>query len=544
LPLTEHQIKLPDRYRVKRHVANGGMASVWAARDEVLGRLVAVKLLAPAYAQDERARRRFMREARAAARVSDHPNVVTIYDVGEHEGVAFIVMELLGGGTVNDRVKRGEAGGVLSHATSLRWLQQAAAALDAAHRADIVHRDVKPANLLLDADDRLAVGDFGIATLATETSVTQTGQVLGTAAYISPEQALGQPATPASDRYALTVVAFELLTGRRPFTGTHAAAQARQHVEAHPPAASAAAAGLPPAVDAVLERGMAKDPAARPETASRLVEEIERALREDATGATAMARAPRRPRGAVAGAVPPARRDRTAATPRERRTAAPPRDSRPAAGPPSNGRTATPTRAPGKEPGQSRRFVPVAALAAAALVLASVAVAALSGGGGDKPARGTARSTPRHTATTTASRQATTDSPAAQTTPAQTQTAPPPPVGDPSALQARGHELLAAGDPAQAIPLLQQAASDCPLEQTDPCAYALYDLGRALRLAGQPQAAIPVLQQRLQNPDQRQAVEQELALAMQAAGQAPAQNGKPGKGHHEGHWRHGDHSGD
>src|SRR3954469_13282534 len=223
MPATEHRLRLPDRYRVTRRIAAGGVATAYACEDQTLGRLVAVKVLAPHFAVDADAATRFQREARAAARVSDHPHVVTIYDIGEHEGTAFIVMEYLAGGTVADRLRSGDP---IPRAAAVRWLDEAASALDHAHRAGIVHRDVKPANLLLDANGRLAVGDFGIARMASEANVTSTGIVLGTAAYLSPEQALGQPATPASDRYALAVVAYELLTGRRPFAGEHPAAQA------------------------------------------------------------------------------------------------------------------------------------------------------------------------------------------------------------------------------------------------------------------------------------------------------------------------------
>src|SRR6059036_1043803 len=205
MPATEHRVRLPDRYRVTRRIAAGGMATVYACQDQVLGRLVAVKVLAPHVAADSDAAARFQREARAAARVSDHPHVVTIYDIGAHEGTAFIVMEYLPGGTLNDRLRSGEP---IPRATAVRWLDEAASALDHAHRAGIVHRDVKPANLLLDANGRLAVGDFGIARMATDSGVTSSGTVLGTAAYISPEQALGKAATSASDRYALAVVAY------------------------------------------------------------------------------------------------------------------------------------------------------------------------------------------------------------------------------------------------------------------------------------------------------------------------------------------------
>src|SRR5919199_4805131 len=280
MPATEQSIALPARYRVVRHIANGGMASVWAAEDELLGRLVAVKVLSPALSSDERAQRRFKREARAAARLGDCRHVVTIYDIGEHDGRAFMVMEHFSGGTVADRLRTRRP---IPRPAAVRWLRETAEALDCAHGHNVVHRDVKPANLLLDEHGRLAVGDFGIATVATEASVTQTGQVLGTAAYISPEQARGEQATAASDRYALAVVAFELLTGRRTFRVDHPAAQARAHVEAAVLAASAAGTGLPPAVDDVLRQGLAKDPYARPATAQELVDRLEDALGDEAT---------------------------------------------------------------------------------------------------------------------------------------------------------------------------------------------------------------------------------------------------------------------
>ena len=192
MPQATARITLPDRYRVVRHIANGGMASVWEAHDELLDRPVAVKVLASHLSEDDRARRRFAREARAAAGLSSHPHVVTIYDVVEHDGKSFIVMELLRGGTVADRLRAGED---IPHRVALRWLEEAGSALDAAHEAGIVHRDVKPANMLLDEKGRLALADFGIARLGLEDQITQTGQVLGTAAYISPEQAMGEPST-------------------------------------------------------------------------------------------------------------------------------------------------------------------------------------------------------------------------------------------------------------------------------------------------------------------------------------------------------------
>jgi len=492
-PVTQARIALPDRYRVVRHIANGGMASVWAAEDELLGRLVAIKVLAPGYTADASARRRFEREARAAARVSDHPHVVTIYDVAEHDGQAFIVMEHFSGGTVADRLRRPQP---VPRGAALRWLDGAASALDYAHGCDLIHRDVKPGNLLLDGAGRIAVADFGIARIATDTSMTKTGQVLGTAAYLSPEQALGKPATDASDRYSLAIVAYELLTGRKPFDGEIPAAQARQHIESPMPTAE----GLPPGVGRVLERGMAKEPADRPPTAAAFVEDLRAALEDEPTAPTSVA---------------PARFQR------ERDTAGA------AGGPPP------PPPAP---PAQRSRRPFLIALAAIVFVLAAVIAAIAGGGGGSDPKD--AATAPAHTTTTAAKHKAKATAKAkprpAASTPAQTQTQAPaqtqaaPPTTDKRALAIQGHNLIAQGNYDAAITTLQQAIKDCPVSTTDPCAYALFDLGHALRLAGRPSEAIPILQQRLQNPDQRATVQHELDLA-EAAANGGAEPGK-GKG--------------
>jgi serine/threonine protein kinase len=485
-PVTKVRIALPERYRVVGHIANGGMASVWAAQDELLGRLVAVKVLAPGFAADASASRRFKREARAAARVSDHPHVVTIYDVGEHEEQAFIVMEHLAGGSVAQRLRRPTP---VPRAAAMRWLDGAASALDYAHSREIVHRDVKPGNLLLDDAGRVAVADFGIARIATDSALTQTGQVLGTAAYLSPEQAQGKPATDASDRYALAVVAYELLTQRKPFEGELPAAQARQHIESPVPPASATA-DLPKAVDGVLERGMAKDPADRPATATEFVQDLRGAMQDAPTAATAVA---------------PARFIREPPPP--------------------------PPPAPASE--RSRRPFLIA-LAAVVFVLA-VVIAAIAGGGGGggspTDAANTQRSTP-------AKHKAKSKPKPANTTPAQPQTqtqqqTQQPAATDKRALALQGHNLIAQGNYPAAIDVLSRAIQNCPVSTTDPCAYALFDLGHALRLAGRPSEAIPVLQQRLQNPDQRGAVQHELELA-QAAANGGTTTGKghgKGKGH-------------
>jgi tRNA A-37 threonylcarbamoyl transferase component Bud32 len=274
-PLDTH---LPPRYRHARLLAHGGMADVYAATDEELGREVAVKVLAARYAEDESFRRRFRREALAAARLSSHPHIVTIFDVGEHEGRPLIVMELLPGGSLAERA----AGAPRPPREVLDWLDDAAAALDAAHAAGVVHRDVKPANLLVDERGGVKVADFGIASAAGLDSFTHTGTVLGTAGYLSPEQARGERAGPASDLYGLAVVAWELLTGRRPFESGTPTEEAAAHVRSPVPPITAANPTLPHAYDAIFARALAKDPAGRPATAAELVGDLRRALADDA----------------------------------------------------------------------------------------------------------------------------------------------------------------------------------------------------------------------------------------------------------------------
>ncbi|MEA2252396.1 MAG: eukaryotic-like serine/threonine-protein kinase [Solirubrobacteraceae bacterium] len=516
MPVSEASIALPPRYRVVRHIANGGMASVWAAEDELLGRLVAVKVLAGAYAADDRANRRFLREARAGARLSDCRNVVTVYDIGEHDDRPFMVMEHFAGGTVADRLRRGMS---IPRLLALRWLREAAIALDCAHEHNVVHRDVKPANLLLDQRGRLAVGDFGIATVATEASVTQTGQVLGTAAYISPEQARGDAATAASDRYALAVVAFELLTGARPFAGDHPAAQARAHVEDAAPLASEAGRDLSPAVDRVLQAAMAKDPERRPASAGRLVEALEDALEDGRFE------------------VDPAPTATTVAAPRPVA-----RPAIAAGGPshPTTGRVA----AVGA-PAPRRRLSVVGALLALVLVAgAAIAIAAGTGTGQRSARSSTAAAAPppkvKPKTTAAKPKPATTSQPAATATPSTASTpAASATTDDPVALNDQGFALLQQSLAGQAVPLLQRSV-DAFRQQGATSridyAYALYNLGNALRLTGRPDQAIPLLQERLRVSDyKRGVVRRELALSMQQSGQAPAGAGGGQGGRDHGH---------
>ena len=257
------------------------MGEIYRATDSVLGRKVAIKILADRYAQDEAVRERFTREALAAARLSGRPNTVTIFDVGEHNERPYIVMEHLGGGSLDERLRKE---GAQSPQRVFTWLEQAGRALDAAHAEGVVHRDVKPANLMLDREDDVHVADFGIASAAGMDSLTMTGTVLGTAGYLSPEQAQGDRATPASDRYALAVVAFELLTGSRPFESESPTAEAAAHVNAPVPSISTTN-GLPRQLDAVFERALAKDPARRFETSADFVAALRSAF-DEAAGAT------------------------------------------------------------------------------------------------------------------------------------------------------------------------------------------------------------------------------------------------------------------
>ena len=284
---------LPDRYTGAVPIGHGGMGEIFRATDTTLGRAVAVKVLDERHAQDTSVRERFTREALAVARLSGNPNIVTIYDVGVHNERPFIVMEYLAGGSLEQKLR---AEGAQSPREALEWLEHTANALDAAHREGIVHRDVKPANLLLDRYGRVHVADFGIASAAGLGSLTQTGTVLGTASYLSPEQARGERTTAASDLYSLGIVAFELLTGRRPFEGDSVAAEAAAHVTGTVPSVRDVNPALPSELDPVFARALAKDPARRYSSAAEFVADLRHSL-EEAAGTTR-----------VMPAVPPPRR--------------------------------------------------------------------------------------------------------------------------------------------------------------------------------------------------------------------------------------------
>jgi eukaryotic-like serine/threonine-protein kinase len=436
-------VLFPPRYRDPQRIGRGGMGEIYRATDEVLGRTVAVKVLAEGYSEDPGVRERFTREALAAARLSGRPNVVTIFDVGELSGRPFIVMEYLGGGSLDDRVR---AGGI-PPGQALEWLEQAAAALDAAHAEGVIHRDVKPANLLLDEDGNVHVADFGIASAAGMDSLTKTGTVIGTAAYLSPEQAQGERATPASDRYAFGVVAWELLTGRRPFGGDTPAAEAAAHVHAPVPPITSHGADLPQELDSVFTRALAKEPAERYASAADLVADLRGAMHAGS------------PRTAVLG------------------TTAPPR-------------------------AQSRRLalgVALVALLGTGLLVA--ALIASIGNRGNKAAGESTTVVRTVTAQGETQRVTVTAAPATQATdPTQAQPAAPSglSVGQARALQDESTAALGRGDWERALSLAQQALSALRNRDRTYEAYANYNIGKSLAELGRCEEALPYLERREQ----------------------------------------------
>jgi serine/threonine-protein kinase len=249
-------IQLGNRYRLDERIAGGGMGDVWRGTDEVLGRTVAVKILLPALLDEPGFAERFRGEARTMATIN-HPGVVDVYDYGSDKQIAFLVMEYVEGDALSRTLSRV---GRLTPARTMALVAQAADALQAAHDKHIVHRDVKPGNLLVRPNGTLVLTDFGIARSALVGQLTAAGSVLGTASYISPEQAAGETATPLSDVYALGVVAYQCLSGRRPFEGDNPLEIAMKHVRETP---RPLPADCPPPVRAIVERSMAKDPAAR-----------------------------------------------------------------------------------------------------------------------------------------------------------------------------------------------------------------------------------------------------------------------------------------
>jgi serine/threonine protein kinase len=248
---------LPPRFEHLRLLGRGGMGAVFLARDRLLSRHVAVKILASEFAADPVARERFAREAALAGRLGEHPSIVTAYEAGECEQRPYVVFEYMPNGSLADRLQES---GPVPQEKAVRWLAQAADALDYAHAAKVVHRDIKPSNLLLDADENLLIADFGVSRREDEATLTADGEVVGTAGYLAPEQLAGRVATAASDRFALAVVGYQLLTGRLPTTNRR---------------------GLTEPVEAVLDRALDEEPGRRYPTAAAFVDALRAALMLD-----------------------------------------------------------------------------------------------------------------------------------------------------------------------------------------------------------------------------------------------------------------------
>jgi len=282
MALTDADV-LGGRYTLIAVLGTGGMATVWRARDEMLGREVAVKVLSPQYAADPEFLARFEREARHAAAVS-HPRLVTVFDCGVAGGTPFIVMELVAGRTLRQVM---DETGVLPPGQAVTVAAAVCEGLDAAHAAGLVHRDITPANIVLNGGE-VKILDFGIARADSTRAATATGAVLGTAAYLSPEQAAGQQAGPQSDLYSLGCVLFEMLTGKPPFTADSAVGLAYRQVHDDPGPPSAWRPGLPPGLDHITALLLAKDPAARPPSAAAARADLAAALTPAVHGGTAV----------------------------------------------------------------------------------------------------------------------------------------------------------------------------------------------------------------------------------------------------------------
>jgi len=462
---------LAERYRVIRHLGSGGMASVVLCRDQRLGRHVAVKRLhADSPGEIEQ---RFTREARLGA-LLNHPNLVSVYDTTTDDEGVLIVMEYVRGEALSDALRRAPLG--FGHVAEIA--RELGSALDHAHAHGVVHRDVKPSNVLLRDDGVVKLADLGIATAADQTRITRSGTVLGSAAYMAPEQLDGRQPGPAVDVYALSAVLFEALTGQRARTGKTPMELAHAIATEPPPDLRELVPDAPAAAAEVLGRGLSMNPDERPPSAGALASQLAEALESEAPAEDA----PTKPLPRAASPSPP-----------------PPRAS---------------------------RGLPLA-LAAALLALAAVAtvlVLASGGGGGDASERSQApqKAEPKQDEPERTTSEAEPQAPAQPAAPAPAEEADPAPAADTgsrTALNDQGFALMGQGRYAEAVPLLRQAVAGWPEESRElEYAYALFNLGKSLNRSGDPQAAIPFLERRLTWPNQRGIVKRELDLARRNAG--------------------------
>jgi serine/threonine-protein kinase len=267
----EQDLVLNDRYKILDRIGSGGMSVVYRAQDLMLGRIVAVKVLHDNLTDDEDFARRFQREAYAAANLS-HPNIVTVHDIGREGDRYYMVMEYVDGRTLKQLIRlQNQQGHPMPLSRALNLIIQVCAGIGYAHRANLAHCDVKSQNILITRDDQVKVADFGIARAMSEaTQHTVDDQIWGTPHYFAPEQAAGQPATPASDVYSIGVVLFELLTGRLPFTAETHTALALKHMHEPPPRPSDYNPAVPRALDEIVLKLLAKEPSARYRTADQV----------------------------------------------------------------------------------------------------------------------------------------------------------------------------------------------------------------------------------------------------------------------------------
>jgi serine/threonine-protein kinase len=479
------------------------MARVFLAQDEKLGRRVAVKQLhaeSPAEAAE-----RFDREAKLGASLN-HPNLVSIYDIATDAESVLIVMEYVEGETLKDAI----AAGPLKVPRVVSIVHDLAAALGHAHSQGVVHRDVKPANILLRTDRVTKLADLGIATAAEGTSITRSGMVLGTASYMAPEQLDGQKAGPAADIYALAAVAFEALSGRKALAGETPMEIAHRVVSEPPPDLREAWPEAPDGAAEALLHGMARRPEDRFSSAGELATALQRGLRTQSAPAAAPA-------------------PETAETVK----ADPPRPLPP--------RTEAPARPTYRRSRERPSWLPAAGALAALCLLAILAFATLGGGSGaddgssDKASQsqqgresakddkgreggnvdagsesGSAGSASSGGSASAGGGAAASGSGGASGGGAS--------GGDGAALNSQGFRLMNAGRYEEAIPVLRRAVAAFPEGTKDlNYAYALYNLGKSLRLAGQPKEAVPVLEKRLQIPNQTETVRRELEAARRAA---------------------------